>query len=114
MGWQTVAMKKQSRRPQVRPRKLYLAERRKAAGLRQIDIAQKLKKDVNTIASWERGEILLGEITLAEYAESVGCEPDELYYPPDVPNANALLRDQPKDVQDQAINVLRALIKPNK
>ena len=108
---QSSTMKRRAAKATKRIRKLYLAEHRKVAGKSQEDIAKELKKDVNTIARWEQGGILLSENTLAQYAESVGVEPEDLYHPPGGANLNALVRDQSKDVKEQAVRLIKALRK---
>jgi transcriptional regulator with XRE-family HTH domain len=94
-----------------RPRRVYLAEHRQARGLTQRQLAERLGVTDITVSRWELGRALLNTDVMAAIAEAFGdMEPQDLYRHPDTPSADALLRDQPAEVQDQAIRVIKAII----
>lgn len=94
-----------------RQRKLYIAEWREKRDLTQAELAKKLKTTDMTVSRWERGTVFLNTNVMAALAEALGIEPEDLYHHPDRPTANALLRDQPEDVIEQAIRVIMAIRK---
>lgn len=94
-----------------RPRKIYLAEHREAAGFSQKSLGEALRPKVSdmTVSRWENGKTLMSTEVMAAVAEVIGIEPEDLYYPPGVRTANAILRGQPEAIRQQAIGVLEAL-----
>lgn len=97
-----------------RMRRVFLAEHREAKGLTQKQLAERLGCDVMTVSRWELHKVAISTDTLAALAEALGgdmMEPEDLYHHPDKPTPNQLLRDQPQDIQDQALSIIRAIRK---
>lgn len=92
-----------------RPRKTYLKEWRENRGLTQEQLAGRLSVTDVTVHRWEAGKALLNTNVLAAVAEALDIEPQDLYRHPDAPSADALLRDQPQEIRDQAISIIRAI-----
>jgi transcriptional regulator with XRE-family HTH domain len=95
-----------------RRRKVYLAEWRQAKGLSQKQLADRLESDVMTVSRWELGKTAISTDALAALAEALGgdlMEPEDLYHHPDAPTPNQLLRDQPPDVVENAMKMLKAI-----
>ena len=94
-----------------RPRKIYLAEWREELGLTQEQLAQRLGKTAMTVSRWERNETQMNKATMDAVAEALkgSMEGEDLYYHPDRPSPNMLLRDQPPDIVDQAIKLIKAI-----
>jgi transcriptional regulator with XRE-family HTH domain len=94
-----------------RPRRVFLKEWREAKGLTQKTLAERLGCDVMTVSRWELHKTAISTDALAALAEALGgnMEPEDLYHHPDRPTPNQLMRDQPPDVQEQAMNLLRAI-----
>lgn len=82
-----------------RPRRIYLAEHRERLSLTQKQLGERLNVSDMTVSRWETGKALLSTDVLAAVAEALGKEPQDLYYHPDHPSADILLREQPADVQ---------------
>lgn len=92
-----------------RPRRIYLAEWRARRGITQQQLAERLDTTSMTVSRWERGTALLNTGTQVAVAEALDIEPEDLWRHPDTPSADELLRDQPKEVRDQAVNLIRAI-----
>lgn len=94
-----------------RPRRVYLAEWREKYDLTQEQLASRLGKTAMTVSRWERGANQMNKGTMDAVAEALhdGMEGEDLYYHPDRPSPNMLLRDQPPEVVDQAIRLLIAI-----
>lgn len=95
-----------------RPRRVYLVEWREAKGLTQKQLAERIGTDVMTISRWENKRVAISTDTLAVLAEALGgdlMEPEDLYHHPDAPTPNQLLRDQPPDVIENAMKMLKAI-----
>lgn len=92
-----------------RPRRIYLAEWRDYRGLTQEQLANRLGVTDVSVSRWETGRALLNTNVLAAICEALSIEPPDLYRHPDTPSADALLRDQPKDIREQAFRVIKAL-----
>ncbi|MCK1367658.1 helix-turn-helix transcriptional regulator [Bradyrhizobium sp. 62] len=95
-----------------RRRKVYLAEWRQAKGLSQKQLADRLESDVMTVSRWELGKTAISTDALAALAEALGgdmMEPEDLYHHPGEPTPNQLLRDQPPEVVENAMRMLRAI-----
>ncbi len=56
---------------------VFLAERRKAAGLRQADLAKRLKRRQDYVSDVETGQKILGAVELMEWAEAIGFDTRE-------------------------------------
>ena len=94
-----------------KPRRMYLAEWRDSRGLTQEQLGGRLGVTGVTVSRWERGGALLNTNVMAALAEALNIEPQDLYSHPDRPSADALLRNQPEDVIEQAIRVITAIRK---
>lgn len=92
-----------------RPRRTYLAEWRENRGLTQQTLGDRLGVSDVTVSRWETGRALLNTNVLAAISEALNIEPQDIYRHPDQPSADALLRDQPVEIRDQAIKLIRAL-----
>lgn len=92
-------------------RKIYLAEWREHLNLTQEQLAQRIGKTAMTVSRWERQETQMNKSTMDAVAEALrgDMEGEDLYYHPDRPSANMLLRGQPIEIVDQAIKLIRAI-----
>lgn len=93
-----------------KPVKLYLAEWRESRHLTQQQLADRLETTDVTISRWETGKRRPDDDAKSAIAWVLGIEVVDLYRHPDRPSADALLRDQPGDVQDQGFRVIEALV----
>jgi transcriptional regulator with XRE-family HTH domain len=55
----------------------FLATKRKAAGLRQIDVAKRLKRGPRYVSDVETGRKTVGAVELLDWAEAIGFDPRE-------------------------------------
>jgi transcriptional regulator with XRE-family HTH domain len=55
----------------------FLVERRKIAGLRQIDLAKRLGRSQSYVSHIEVGQKRIALIELVEWAEAIGFDPEE-------------------------------------
>jgi transcriptional regulator with XRE-family HTH domain len=55
----------------------FLAAKRKAAGLRQIDVAKRLKRGPRYVSDVETGRKTVGAVELLDWAEAIGFDPRE-------------------------------------
>lgn len=96
-----------------RPRKIYLAEHREARGLTQEQLAGRLETTAMTVSRWERRATTMTTGTLEAVAAALGggLEAEDLYHHPDQPSPNQLLRNQPPEVIESAMKMIRALRK---
>lgn len=94
-----------------RMRRLYFAEWREVRGLTQQQVADRLGTSAMTISRWERqaGSHKPNTDVLAALAETYQIEPQDFYHHPDRPSPESLLRDQPAEILEQAINIIRAI-----
>jgi transcriptional regulator with XRE-family HTH domain len=95
-----------------RPLRLYLAEWREFRGLSQEDLGRRLGpngvSDV-TVSRWETGRRQPDLNAQAAIAEALDIDVMDLRRHPNQPSADALLRDQPQDIRDQAIKLIQAI-----
>jgi transcriptional regulator with XRE-family HTH domain len=56
----------------------FMREKREAAGLRQIDLAKRLKRNQSYVTNLERGQKAVEVIELVEWAEACGFDPIEI------------------------------------
>ncbi len=92
-----------------RPVKLYLAEWRESRQLTQQQLADRLDTTDVTISRWETGKRRPDDQAKGDIAWVLGIEVVDLYRHPDRPSADALLRDQPQEIQEQAFRVIAAM-----
>lgn len=92
-----------------RPIRLYIAEWRESRGLSQQQLADRLGTSDVTISRWETKARQPDLKAQAALAEALDIDVFDLRRHPDQPSADALLRDQPQEVRDQAINLIRAI-----
>ena len=95
-----------------KPLRLYIAEWRSSRGLSQQELGDRLGPDgVSdvTVSRWETGKRKPDLNAQAAIAEALDIDPFDLRRHPDQPSADALLRDQPKEVRDQAIKLIQAI-----
>ena len=98
--------------PRIGPRRtvrLFLAEWREHRGLSQEALGGRLGVSDVTISRWETGKRRPDMDAQAAIAEALGIEIMDLFRHPDQPSADALLRDQPVEVRDQAIKLIQAI-----
>lgn len=98
--------------PRIYPRrqpKLYLAEWREEKELTQQQLADRLATSDVTISRWETGKRRPNLDAQEAIAEALGIEAVDLRRHPDTPSADALLRDQPQEVVDQALKLIAAI-----
>jgi transcriptional regulator with XRE-family HTH domain len=55
----------------------FLAAKRKAAGLRQVDVAKQLKRGPRYVSDVETGRKAVGTVELLDWAEAIGFDPRE-------------------------------------
>jgi len=55
----------------------FLVERRKLAGLRQVDLAKRLGRSQSYVSHIEIGQKRIALIELIEWAEAIGFDPEE-------------------------------------
>jgi transcriptional regulator with XRE-family HTH domain len=57
--------------------RVFLAAKRKAAGLRQVDVAKRLKRGPRYVSDVETGRKAVGTVELLDWAEAIGFDPRE-------------------------------------
>jgi transcriptional regulator with XRE-family HTH domain len=92
-----------------RPHRLFLAEWRKFRRLTQKALAERMGTTPMTISRWELGHIQMSAGAMADAAEALDIAPADLWRDPGTPSADELLRGQPQEVLDQAVNLIRAI-----
>jgi transcriptional regulator with XRE-family HTH domain len=63
--------------PQHEALRGFLVKKRKAAGLRQVDLAKRLKRRQDYISYVETGQKLVEVVELMEWAEAIGFDPKD-------------------------------------
>lgn len=98
--------------PRIGPRKalrLFLAEWREEKDLTQQQLADRLGTSDVTISRWETRKRQPDHDAQQAIAEALGIEWQDLFRHPDQPSADALLRDQPPEVVEQALRLIQAI-----
>ena len=95
-----------------KPLRLYIAEWREHRKLTQAQLGARLGTSDVTISRYETGARKPDLNVQAAIAEALDIDPFDLRRHPDQPSADALLRDQPQDIRDQAIRLIQALRRP--
>lgn len=95
---------------------VFLREWRKYRQLNQTQAAERLDIDQSTLARIERGNLPYNEDFINRAALAYGCEPSDLLslnpLKPDKPRVVlTMVRGAPEDMQDRAIEVLKAMLK---
>lgn len=93
-----------------RPFRLYIAEWREHRGLTQEQLANRLGTSDVTVSRWETGKRQPNLNAQAGIAEALDIDVFDLRRHPAQPSADALLRGQPAEVQEQAIRLIKALV----
>lgn len=93
-----------------KPVRLYLAEWRESRNLTQQQLADRLETSDVTISRWETGKRRPDDDAKSAIAWVLGIEVVDLYRHPERPSADALLRGQSAEVQDQGFRVIEALV----
>lgn len=86
-----------------------MAEWRKKLDLTQEQVAGRLGVSGVTVSRWETGERRPDLDAQAAFADALGVHLEDLHRHPAEESADALLRDQPAEVREQAIKVIKAL-----
>lgn len=63
------------------PLRITLAAARVNAGMTQLDVAQKMKLNKQTIVNWEKGRITPKAAQLRTYCDIVGISEDNIFLP---------------------------------
>lgn len=92
-----------------KPRRIYLAEWRERRGLTQKQLGDRLGVAGLSVSRWERSTALLNTNVMAAVAEALNIEPQDLYRHPEQPSVDELLRDQPSEVLEQAMTIIRTI-----
>lgn len=61
--------------PQHDEVRAFLVEKRKAAGLKQTDLAKLLKRSQDYVSDIETGQKIVGVVELMEWADAIGFDP---------------------------------------
>lgn len=91
------------------PLRLFIAEWRESKGLTQQVLGDRLATTDVTVSRWETGARRPDIDAQAAIAEALGIELRDLHRHPDQPSADDLLRDQPPEIREQAIKLIKAL-----
>lgn len=94
--------------PKRLPR-IWLAAWREHVGITQQQLADRIGTTDVTISRWETGKRRPDMGALAAMAEAMGRQIQDMYRHPNQISADELLRDQPADVVEQAIKLIRAI-----
>lgn len=89
--------------------RLFIAEWRERRDLTQEQLASRIGSTGVTVSRWETGARRPDLNAQAAICEALDIELFDLRRHPDTPSADALLRDQPPEVVDQALKLIRAI-----
>lgn len=92
-----------------KPFRLFIAEWREEKGLTQQQLGDRLETSDVTVSRWETGKRKPDLDAQAAIAEALNINPADLYRHPVQPSADALLRDQPKDVVENVFKMIHAI-----
>lgn len=98
--------------PRIGPKKafrLFIAEWRDEKELTQQQLADRLGTSDVTVSRWETRRRQPDLNAQEAIAEALGIDVVDLWRHPDQPSADALLRDQPLEVVQQAIKLIQAI-----
>jgi transcriptional regulator with XRE-family HTH domain len=88
----------------------FLKAWREYRGLTQAQLGDLLGVGPPQISNWETGKRAVSYNVHLALAEALRVNPEDLFRDPNTPSADALLRDAPVDVQQQALAYIRFLI----
>lgn len=94
-----------------RPRRLYLAEWMENRGLSDERLAGRLDVARETVTRWRNYPQRLSLPAIENIAQALDCEPQDLWRHPDQPSADALLRDAPDELKQQAAAMIGILLR---
>ncbi len=92
-------------------RRLYLKENRKAKNISATEMGRHLGIERESVYRLEREQHRMDPTKQAEYAHHLGLEPEDLWRPPGRPSVDALLRDQPDEIAQRAVEMTQLLLK---
>jgi transcriptional regulator with XRE-family HTH domain len=92
-----------------RPPKVFVAEWRESKGLTQEQLGARLGVRGVTVSRWETDARTPDLNVLAAICEALGIDISAIYHHPDRPSADDLLRDQPPEVVENALKMIRAI-----
>jgi transcriptional regulator with XRE-family HTH domain len=98
--------------PRIYPKRLpqiYIAEWRGKLGLTQQQLGDRLGVSDVTVSRWETKNRRPDNNTLAAICEGLGIHITAIYRHPDAPSADELLKDQPGEVWEQALAIIRTI-----
>jgi len=90
----------------------YLKEWRQHCGLSQECLAARLRTTKGEVSRYERGERTLSLRLQFRIGKALGIEAAQLFYPPEIRSADAMLAHLPQDERDRLIAALELLIPP--
>lgn len=79
-------------------------------GLSDERAAGRLGVSRETVWKWRTQQDRLTPSKMAALASVLDIEPEELYRLPDRPSLDAMVKDQPEDIQNMAADIVRRLI----
>ena len=91
------------------PLRFYLAEWRKARGLTQQQLADRLGRAKSTISQLENGKMDMTGHYMAALAEALNIDPVDLHHHPDRPSVDEMLRNATPEQYQATLRVIRAL-----
>ncbi|HMT13112.1 MAG TPA: helix-turn-helix transcriptional regulator [Aestuariivirga sp.] len=93
-----------------KPLRFYLAEWRIKRHLTQEQLAERVETTKATISRWENQERDAGGKALAALADALNLEVPDLYRNPEMPSADALMRDARPEDQVKALRLVATLL----
>lgn len=88
---------------------LYISEHRVSRGLTVEALAGRVGVARETIWRWENEQHRLNPSKIAQLADALGVEPEELWRLPQRASLDALLKDAPDDLHETALDIVRRL-----
>ena len=92
--------------------KIFLAEWRGKRRLTQEQLGKRVGVEKMTVSRWERGVASLNINVMQALADTLDIAPVDLFYHPDDPNLDSLLRNQPDEIRRQAKKLIEAILRP--
>lgn len=89
---------------------LYIKEWLDYRGLSDEKAAGRLGVARETVWKWRTQPRRLTRDKIASLAVILDIEPEELYRPPNRPSLDAMVKDQPEEVQKMAADIVRRLV----